>query len=102
MDGPLKRGDNLVLKRTIKKTLSASNIKQFDNRKGVYEIIDKKGKSIYIGKSNNIGRRIREHLKTGIRGAYYFRTYSRQGVSAEKLENKFIKQKKPTKNIRAW
>ena len=91
----------MTLKRTNIKPLSKKNIRKVINKKGVYEIIDRNGNSKYVGKSVNIGRRLDEHLrKKGLKNAHHFRTYSKQGVSAEKLESQLIKKKKPTKNIR--
>ena len=76
--------------------MSEKNIKKFHNKKGVYEIVDRNGNSKYIGKSDNIERRLKEHLnKKDVKGGSDFRTYSKQGVSAEKLENKLIKKKNP-------
>jgi len=91
----------MTLKRTNIKPLSKKNIRKVINKKGVYEIIDRNGNSKYVGKSVNIGRRLDEHLrKKDLKNAHHFRTYSKQGVSAEKLESQLIKKKKPTKNIR--
>jgi excinuclease UvrABC nuclease subunit len=103
VDAPLKRGDYLTLRRTNKKTMSIKNIKKFHDKKGVYEIVDRNGNSKYVGKSDNLGRRLKEHLsKKDVKGGSHFRTYSKQGVSAEKLENKLIMKKKPTINVRKW
>ncbi|MCK4796401.1 MAG: GIY-YIG nuclease family protein [Spirochaetes bacterium] len=93
----------MTIKRTNKKPFSKKNINDFDNSKGVYEIIDRNGNSKYVGKSNDIGRRLGEHLNNNdVKGGTHFRTYSKQGVPAEKLENQLIKKKKPTINIRPW
>ena len=83
--------------------MSKKNMEKHHGKKGVYEILDRNGKSKYVGKSNNIERRLKEHLsEKDVKGGSHFRTYSKQGVSAEKLENKLIKSKKPTVNIRKW
>lgn len=93
----------MTLRRTNKKPMSKHNIKKFHNKKGVYEIVDRNGNSKYVGKSDNLERRLKEHLsKKDVKGGSHFRTYSKQGVSAEKLENKLIKNKKPNINIRKW
>lgn len=91
-------------KRTNKKRFSKKNIKNVaPEGSGVYEIVNSKGESLYVGKSNNVKRRLLEHIDhKDVCGAHGFRTYKPpRGYSAERYEDVLI-QKKPKKNIRPW
>jgi len=92
-------------KRTNKKRFNKANIgKTAPASSGCYEIVNSKGESLYVGKSNNIQRRLEEHLRDkDIRGAHSFRTYKPPpGMSSEKFEDRLMRNKKPKKNRRPW
>lgn len=92
-------------KRTNRRRLNKTNIRDVaPDGSGVYEITNRAGDSLYVGQSNDVERRLLEHLRDkDVRGAYEFRTYKPpRGHSAEKYEDKLIRQKRPKKNRRPW
>jgi excinuclease UvrABC nuclease subunit len=70
--------------------------------KGVYLILDRYDQVQYVGKSNNLSRRLMEHLDNGdIGDARRFMAYqTRTENAALKLEKKLIRSYCPPYNIR--
>jgi excinuclease UvrABC nuclease subunit len=71
------------------------------NKPGVYEILDSRFETIYVGKSNHLRDRLMDHLGE-FRGARYFRVRFMPPKAAEKVENKIIREKRPRYNERMW
>lgn len=98
-------GDQIFGRRTNKRRFNKRNIKNIaPEGPGIYEIVNSKGESLYIGKSNNVKRRLLEHMDNrDVRGAHSFRTYKPpRGYSAERYEDILIQKKKPKRNRRPW
>jgi len=70
--------------------------------KGVYLILNRFQRVQYVGKSNNLSRRLMEHLNTGDVGdARRFMAYqTRTEHSAEALERRLIRKYCPPYNIK--
>ncbi len=84
-----------------KRPLSKKGIDPVPNIPGVYEILDKDGNTLYVGKSNHLRDRLEDHLGE-FRSAKYFRVRFMQPKAAEKVENRLIKERRPKYNIRDW
>jgi len=91
------------MRRTNKKTFVKKNILKVPKRAGVYALLNRSDRVLYVGKTKNLRRRLFEHLEYGdIPGAYYFRTYYRLSKSSEKYEDILIRKYRPKFNARPW
>jgi excinuclease UvrABC nuclease subunit len=92
----------MVVRRFNSKRLGIENITATPPVKGVYMILDRYQRVQYVGKSNNLPRRLLEHLNSGdIGDARKFTAYqTRTEHSAETLERELIRRYCPPYNIR--
>lgn len=88
-------------KRINKTKFSRKNLEKVPNTPGVYEIINNKGQTLYVGKTNNLRNRLYDHLGD-FRGGNFFRARFMPPKAAEKVENKIIREKNPRYNERQW
>lgn len=86
-----------------RRPFTEKSIREVPKRSGVYELIGPGNKTKYVGKANNLRRRLRQHLnQMDIPGVTAFRVRFAPPIAAEKIENRKIKRKKPPFNIRQW
>ena len=92
----------MVVRRFNSRRLGVENVAATPPVKGVYMILDRYERVQYVGKSNNLPRRLMEHLNEGdIGDARKFMAYqTRTDQAAESLERKLIRRYCPPYNIR--
>lgn len=92
----------MVVRRFNPKRLGVENIQSTPSVKGVYMLLDRYQRVQYVGKSNNLSRRLMEHLNSrDVGDARKFMAYqTRTEGAAEKLERKLIRQHCPPYNVR--
>ena len=90
------------IKRTNKKRLGPQNVSNVCESPGAYIILNRNGTEQYVGSSENLRRRLLEHLnQKDISDARSFRTYrTKSTVEARRLERQLYKKYRPRQNIR--
>ena len=91
----------MVVRRFNSKRFGPQNVSELPQVKGVYLVLDRYGRVQYVGKSNNLQRRLMEHLNDGdIRDARHFTAYqTRTDGAATSLEKKLIRRHCPPYNV---
>lgn len=90
-------------KRMNRQYFNKKSLLKVPERPGVYELIGPRNKTKYVGKANNLRRRLRQHLnQRDVQGTMGFRVRFAPPSVAEKIENRIIKKKKPPFNERLW
>lgn len=80
---------------------SRRSLGRVPNRPGVYRIVDCDGSTRYVGRTNNLRRRTREHLNDGIAyGACYVRGQAMSNLQTFDIERKLISKHCPPGNTR--
>jgi len=92
----------MVVRRFNSRSLGVENVAATPPVKGVYVILDRYQRVQYVGKSNNVSRRLMEHLNDGdIGDARKFMAYqTRTEHAAETLERRLIRRYCPPYNTR--
>jgi excinuclease UvrABC nuclease subunit len=92
----------MVVRRFNTKRFGIQNVSSTPSVKGVYLILDRFNRVQYVGKSNDLSRRLTEHLNSGdIGDARRFTAYqTRTEHAAEDLERKLIRRYCPPYNIK--
>ena len=92
----------MPLRRFNRKRFGIQNIQLTPQVKGVYVILDRYDRPQYVGKSNNISRRLMEHLNNkDVSDARGFAAYqTRTDGAALKLEKKLIRKYCPPYNTK--
>lgn len=85
------------------KHLSSRNIQAVPEAMGVYHLINNRHAVIFIGQSNNLRRRLEEHLEAKSYHAQYFRWFrTRTEIEADHLESVHIDKHRPIHNASKW
>lgn len=92
----------MAVRRFNTKRFGVQNVSDTPPVKGVYLIMDRFERVQYVGKSNDLSRRLMEHLNNeDIGDARKFAAYqTRTDHAAEVLEKKLIRRYCPPYNIR--
>jgi excinuclease UvrABC nuclease subunit len=92
----------MPLRRFNRKRFGLQNIQSTPNVRGVYVILDRYDRPQYIGKSNNLSRRLMEHFDSmDVGDARGFTAYqTRTEGAALKLEKKLIRRYCPPYNVK--